>query len=361
MKILILTNEDDGLYQFRKELIDALRSEHEVFLSMPFGSRIEYFKNKGCKFINTSIDRRGINPIKDISLIFKYYKIIMSIQPDIIISYTIKPNVYGGIITRILNKNFFANITGLGTAFQKDSILKKIVTKLYRLALKSAKIVFFENKGNLDLFISNKIISDFQHCLLPGAGVNLTQYKALPYPSTTAVHFLFIGRVMKEKGIEELIAACSRLHQNQFSFTLTIVGPFEEDYSQLFDDYKDQGWLQYKGYQGNILPFLEQSHCFVLPSWHEGMANTNLEAAACARPVITSNIYGCREAIVENHSGILCEPKNEDSLYNALVAFIALPHNTKEEMGKFGRKHMELYFDKDIVVKTTINEIFKRA
>ena len=159
---------------------------------------------------------------------------------------------------------------------------------------------------------------------------------------------------MREKGIDELFLAMERLHKENVSCVLDVLGYYEENYAEAIERYKSTGWLRYHGYQKDVRPFIENSHCFVLPSWHEGMANTNLECAAMGRPLITSNIHGCKEAVIDGESGFLCEPKNADSLYDIMKRFCALSQGEREEMGKAGRAHMVNCFDKKEIVKNTI-------
>lgn len=359
MKILILANHDLGLYQFRKELIQELLKENEVFISLPDGEFIKNLKQMGCGFIDTKIDRRGINPKKDISLLASYYKMIKRVKPDLVITYTIKPNIYGGMICRLLKIKYVVNITGLGTAFEKDGLLRKFVTKLYSIACKKAKIVFFENEENRSIFIQNKIVKESKTYRLNGAGVNLSHYKVLDYPKGENIKFLFMGRVMAEKGIDELFQAMKKLVNSGVNCELTVLGQYEENYKELISKYEEEGWLHYYGYQKDVCPFINSSHCFVLPSWHEGMANTNLECAASARPIITSNIAGCKEAVIENVSGFLAQSKNADDLFVQMKKFTELTYEEQEKMGLEGRRHMENTFDKNKVVETTIKKIFE--
>ena len=212
MKILILANFDIGLYQFRKELIQELLIENEVIISLPYGELVEPLVEMGCRFIDTPVDRRGINPFTDLKLLNRYRKLLKIEKPDLVITYTVKPNVYGGMVCRMYGIPYAINITGLGTAFQGEGILKRIIIQLYRIACKKAKVVFFENSANQQLFIDLKIVDDRQTCLLNGAGVNLEHYQVMEYPNDAdGVKFLFIGRVMKEKGIDELFAAMKML------------------------------------------------------------------------------------------------------------------------------------------------------
>lgn len=358
-KILILANNDVGLYRFRHELIEELLKENEVVISCPKGDSVNFLIDVGCKFIDTQVDRRGINPKTDFKLFLNYKKIIKSEKPDLIITYTIKPNVYGGFAARLAKVPYAVNITGLGTAFQNSGILKKLVTDMYKISCKKAKTVFFENDENRQIFIKEKIVKEEQTCLLNGAGVNLEHFAAAEYPDGDVTRFIFIGRVMREKGIDELFSATKKLVDSGVACTLDILGMYEEDYKVTIDKYEKEGWLHYQGQQEDIRPFLKRAHCSVLPSWHEGMANTNLESAATARPIITSNIHGCKESVIDKSTGFLCEKQNSEDLYLKMKKFTGLSYQERKEMGLAGRKLMEEKFDKQKVVEKTIVNLFE--
>ena len=358
MNILILANYDVGLFCFRKELIEELLKKNTVLISLPYGELVEPLKSMGCVFIDTPLERRGINPIKDFVLMLRYYKLIKKQNPDLVITYTIKPNVYGGFVCRMLKIPYAVNITGLGTAFQGKGLLRKLVTLMYKVGLKKAKTVFFENSENRQIFIDEKIVKEEKTCLLNGAGVNLEHFGVAEYPEENGTtRFLFIGRVMKEKGIDELFKAMQLLREDGIDCVLDVVGGYEEDYTEKLKAYENEGWLNYHGYQKDVRPYIEKCHCFVLPSWHEGMANTNLECAAMARPVITSNIHGCLEAVEDSVTGFLCEKKNPESLYKVMKWFVELPYEHRRDMGLAGRKRMEEIFDKKKVVEETIRRL----
>ncbi len=367
MKVLIICNSASGLLDFRGLLIqDLIQRNHCVTAIIPKSDKVierpaeRQLKELPCPWLAVPMDRRSINPFNDVRLLFAYTKILRRETPDLVITYTIKPNIYGGLVCRWLHIPYAANITGLGTAFQKDGLLQWFVTKLYGAALKKAKVVFFENVENQQLFLERRIISAKQSCLLHGAGVNLEHFCVQTYPTDSdTTRFLFMGRVMKEKGVDELLTAMQRLISDGISCSLDMLGGMEEDYSAQIQQFEKEGWLYYHGYQEDVRPFIARAHCFVLPSWHEGMANTNLECAASGRPVITSNISGCKEAVIENISGFLCEKQDADSLYQAMKKFIRLPREQKEKMGMAGRKHMEQVFDKHKVVEATIAELMK--
>ena len=359
MKILILANNDVGLYQFRRELIEELLRENEVYISLPYGDFIPRLQEMGCCYIDTFMERRGMNPIRDLRLLFSYLGMMKKLQPDLVITYTIKPNVYGGFAARLQGIPYAINITGLGTAFQHDGLLRQLVTWMYKLSCKKAKVVFFENSENRRIFLDEKIVKEEQTCLLNGAGVNLSHYQLQDYPGGDITKFLFVGRVMKEKGIEELFTAMKRLVAEGIPCCLDILGGYEEDYKDRMEAYAAEGWLHYHGYQADVRPFIAQCHCFVLPSWHEGMANTNLECAASGRPVITSNIHGCMEAVEDGVTGFLCEKQNPEDLYLVMKHFAGLRSEQRKAMGLSGRNRMEALFDKKLVVEKTINHLMK--
>lgn len=355
-KILILANNDVGLYIFRKDLIQELLKENEVYISLPQGEYIPELIKMGCHFIDTPVDRRGTNPIKDLVLLKRYFSLIKKLKPHLVITYTIKPNVYGGFVSRILHIDYAMNITGLGTAFQRESLTKKIACFLYKIACKKAKVVFFENSGNKDTFINNHLINENQFCLLHGAGVNLDEYPMTPYPKDQKIiRFLFIGRVMKEKGIDELLEAASRIKEEYPNVEFDIVGPMEDNYKSILEAKVQQHLIHYYGLQKDVKPFIKECHCFVLPSYHEGMANTLLESASMGRPLITSDIHGCKEAIHNN--GYLCKVQDSQDLYCQLKKFIELDYQSKIKMGLESRKHMEDVFDKNKIVSQTIKHL----
>ena len=359
MKALILANNSTGLYIFRNDLMQAMINKNiEVVASTPLGDKVTELTDLGVRLLGTSMDRRGMNPVNDFSLLMNYFRLLKKEKPDLVITYTIKPNIYGGTVCRLKKTPYAANITGLGTAFTGHGFLRKMVTAMYKFSLKKAKAVFFENSGNMQLFIDEKIISRDQAVLLNGAGVNLHHFSVLPYPKNNdGTRFLFIGRIMAEKGVNELFEAMRLLKRDGIQCSLDILGGFDENYSEKIKKAESEGWLKYHGYQSDVRPFINNCHCFVLPSHHEGMANTNLECASSGRPIITSNIHGCKEAVIDGVSGLLCEPKNADSLYQAMKQMAEMRVEKREQMGLAGRKHMEDVFNKAKVVEETMRHL----
>ena len=357
-KILILTNSINGLYSFRRELIEELlQNSLNVTISAPNDTRTNYFKDIGCNMIETNISRRGTNPISDSKLLINYLRSIKKYKPDVVLTYTIKPNVYGGIACRLTNTPQIANITGLGTAIENKGILQKISLGLYRIGLKKSKCVFFQNKENMQFMQANGI-GVVNSILIPGSGVNLSQHNAETYPSEENIlKFLFIGRLMKAKGIEELFSAIEILKPRFPGVEFHFVGGKEENYDSVIDGLVEKKAIIYHGRQNDVHEFIKNSHALINPSHHEGMSNVLLEAASTARPIIASDIPGCRETFNEGVTGLGFKVKNVDSLINVIEKFIKLPHDKKAKMGLLARKKMEQEYDRRLVIDAYLEQI----
>ena len=356
-KILICTNHSYMLYQFRRELIQKLMETHEVVISMPYVGHEEDFQEMGCKCIETPIDRRGINPVTDLKLIKVYAKMLKEEKPDQVITFSIKPNIYAGFLCGLKKIPYCCNVQGLGTAFQKKG-LASFVTLLYKVAFFRVKKVFFENIANAEEFRKRKIISRDKQVLLKGAGVNLKYYRYRPYTEEDPIRFLFVGRIMKEKGVDELFRASKKLKEIYHDkIEIGMVGFFEDEYKEKVEHLEQEGIIRFYGFQNEVRPFYEKAHCIVLPSYHEGMSNVLLEAASTGRALITTYIPGCKEAVDEGINGYLCKVKSAKSLYRKMHQFIELTKKEREEMGKNGRRKMQAQFDKDKVVEKTVKAI----
>lgn len=360
MKILILANNDIGLYNFRKELIERLISEkNEVLISLPNGDRVKDLIELGCSFIETEVDRRGTNLIKDFKLILKYGKILKKIKPDLVLTYTIKPNIYGGLMCRMKNEPYICNITGLGTATENKSIIQKIIFMLYKFALKKVKCCFVQNSENLQFLIDNKLIDKEKCKLIPGSGVNLEYFRVLPYPNENeTIKFLFVSRIMKEKGIEQYLEAAKYIKEKYNNTEFHILGFCEQEYEEKLKQMTDEGLINYHGLQKDIIPFLKEASCLIHPSYYpEGMSNVLLEASATGRPTITTNRSGCREIVEDGKTGYIIEIKNSQQLIEKIEKFLKLSNEYRKKMGLCARKKVEKEFDRNIIINEYMKEI----
>lgn len=358
MKILVLANFGMGLYNFRKELLEELINQnYEVYISLPDDEYVSKFEKMGCKFINTPVSRRGTNPITDLKLYIKYKKIIKDIKPDVVLTYTIKPNVYGGLASRFANIPYITNITGLGTAVENGGLLQKITLFLYKISLKKARCVFFQNKENEEFFTRKKVVNGNNE-LLPGSGVNLNHYSLLDYPPDDKIIFLFISRVMKEKGIDQYLEAAAHLKKKYTNTEFHIVGFCEEEYEDKLKDMQNKGIIKYHGKQSDVREYHKISHCTIHPSYYpEGMSNVLLESAACGRPIITTNRSGCKEIVDDGVNGYIVTQKDSLDLIEKVESFINLDYSSKKKMGLESRKIAEKKFDRCIVLNAYVNKI----
>ena len=336
MKILIVTNHSYMFYRFRKELLEALLRDNEVVLSTPFVGHEDDLREMGAVCIETNVSRRSINPFKDMKLLKTYSRMLDDVEPDIVITYSIKPNIYMGTACRNKGILYFANVQGLGTAFEKP-LLSSVVSVMYRSALRKANTVFFENEENARFFTDRNIVSDSQVRVLPGAGINLNEYPYVPMQDDGVCRFLFVGRIMKEKGVDEFFAAAKTLKAelgDRASFD--VVGFYEDAYKELVNQLVAEGVVTFHGFQTEVHPYYASASCVVLPSYHEGMSNVLLEGAATGRALITSDIPGCREAVEDGVSGYLCPAKDAERLTQAMRTFAEQSFRQQSDMGHRG-------------------------
>ena len=367
MKVLILANNDMGLYKFRKELLQELifpgtylenreAEACQVFVSVPSGEFVSKLQEMGCKIIDTPVDRRGMNPVKDLKLLWRYEKIIRKIKPSIVLTYTIKPNIYGAIIAGFHKIPSVVNITGLGSVVEQKSMLQKIIILLYRFAFKKVKRIFVQNMENRKFFLQHNIgINKLE--LLPGSGVNLIQYSPLEYPDEQKIHFAFISRIMKEKGIDQYLNMAKYIKKRHPQTCFHICGFCEEEYENVLKEYEEQGIIVYHGLVKEIRTILKDIHCTIHPSYYpEGISNVLLESAASGRPIITTDRSGCKEVVDDGINGYIVPEKDQKKLIEAVEKFLGLSNKERKEMGQAGRKKVEEKFDRKIVINAYLKE-----
>lgn len=364
-RVLFLAQHFITLYSFRRELIERLCAEgHGVYLSLPVSADNKFFEDLGCMIVPTEIDRRGVNPVKDLKLIAFYKKMIPEVNPDIIFSYTIKPNIYGTLATNGKKREngkayrHVCNITGTGGTFLEDNFVAKICRILYRHSVKNCYKVFFQNTGDRDMFIKNKMVRD-NYDMLPGSGVNLEQFALSPLPKGDAINFIFIGRVMKLKGIDEFLEAAKRTKEKYPYTNFYIAGFIEEgEYKDKVASYGDA--VIPLGFVKDIAGEIRKCHCTILPSHGgEGVPNVLLESAAMGRICIGSNISGTSDVIDDGKTGYLFEAGNANALVAAIEKVLMLNEQERIAMGLAGRAKVEREFNREIVVQKYIDEVKK--
>ena len=358
MRVLFLSNSVGGLYNFRLELINKLvEQSYDVYVIVPINEQEDKLEKLGCKCFTVCMDRRGINILEDIKLAFDYKRLIKDINPDIVLSYTAKPNIYGSLVCSLLGVNIIANITGLGVLESSRALVKSITKLLYKISFSKISTVIFQNKSSMEFFKNNKLGGN-KYVLVSGSGVNLKKFNFCEYPNKDLqIRFLMIARIMKEKGIEEYLEAAKIIGDKYNNICFDIIGFCEDNYESRLKELTDLGIINYYGMQEDVRPFIKRAHAVVLPSYHEGMANSLLEAAAMGRPILASNVPGCKETFDEGISGFGFEAKSIDSLVEIFVKFIKLPYEDRVSMGHAGRLKMEKQFDRNIVVDEYIKEI----
>lgn len=361
MKILFLVNHEVTLYYFRMELLQSLVDDgNEVYLSMPRREHAEAFEKMGCKIVEIPITQYGMNPVREYKLIKIYKRILKDISPDVVLTFTIKPALYGGIACSRRKVPYISAITGLGGAFEKGALFKAVITALYRYATRSVGCIIFENSSN-SAFFERLGIAKGRHLVVSGAGVNLEKHRFEEYPEQEGTKLLFVGRMMRDKGIFELVEAVNKARETYPDLTLDIIGWCEKECEELKNSFTENGGIQYLGWQEDVHSFVRKCHAVVLPSYHEGMANALLEASSSGRPVLASNIPGCREAFDDKVTGVGFEARSTESLYEAIVYFAALKSEERAAMGRLARQKMEREFDRKKVVDEYKRQIEKFA
>ncbi len=363
MKILILTNYANGLYLFRKELLQTFAKDgHKVYVSLPPDENMDKLKDL-CRVIKTPFDRRGMNPFQDFKLLLSYLRLLRKKKPDVVLTYTIKPNLYGALACRIKKVPYLCNVTGLGTAIESGGVLSKMLLFFYRISMKDARRVFFQNMRNRDFMNKNGIAVE-NHALLPGSGVNLTEHPLRDYPPQDKhIRFLAVIRIMKDKGIEEYLEAARIMKKRHKNVKFYLVGEYEEETRELYEPQieklAEEKIIKYYGHIDNVEEVMARSHVIVHPSYHEGLSNVLLEAAACGRPVLASDVSGCVETFVAGESGFAFESKSTDALVRAMEKILALSHEERRQMGIAGRAWVENNFDRNIIIQTYEDELKK--
>lgn len=371
--IALLTNNDDDVYCFRKELIEGLIAEgYEMLISCPDGPKFELMKDIPYIYDNPDIDRRGTNPIKDFGLMMHYRKLFKQYKPAVVLTYTAKPNVYASIAAHQLGIPVINNLTGLGSVVNETGLMKSFIMRLFKLAYRKSACMMFQNATNMQVAIDAGMVKgDFK--LIPGSGVNTDRYPLQPYPeggdgkTGLPVVFNYMGRVMHDKGVDDYIEAARRIKKNypQTEFNmLGFIEPTEIHYEKDLKELEAQGIVVYRGSQKDVKPFIARAHATIHPSTYgEGMSNVLLESASSGRFLITTNNPGCQETVEDGKTGYIYQGGNVDALVTSIEKFLALSNTDRQKMGEAGRERVVKNFSREIVVeayKSKIRELIKK-
>ena len=358
-KIVIIANDTTTLYNFRYEVIQSI-IEHgfKVTAICTFDKHVEDIKKLGCELVPINISRHGKNPLQDVGLYKEIYRLLKELSPDVVCTYNIKPNVYGGMACARLAIPYIVNVCGLGTPVETPGIMQVITCFLYRLGVKKAACVFFQNEENKAFFENRKMLSGRSRVLC-GSGVNLEKWKCLPYPHDKSVDFIFVARVMKEKGIEQYLGAAREITKRYREARFHVIGACEEPvYLEQMKAMQEEGILLYHGWESDISPFQALNCCTVHPTYYpEGISNVLLESAASGRPIITTGRSGCREIVDDGVNGFICKQRDTRDLIDKIERFLALSWEERRDMGLAGRKKVEREFDRQIVVQEYLEEL----
>lgn len=365
--VALLTNNDDDIYCFRKELIEALLAhDYEVLISCPYGEKFELMEGIEYLYDNPEIDRRGTNVIADSKLLRHYHKMFKQYQPDVVLTYTAKPNVYGSMAANRLHIPVINNLTGIGSVKNQSKPKKDLILRLFRHAYNKSSCVMFQNETNMKDALNNGLVKG-DYMLIPGSGVNTERYPLQEYPDGgDGIHgdpiiFNYIGRILKDKGIEDYIAAAKRIRKKYPATEFNLLGFIEPDeihYEKDLENLAKRGVVYYLGSQKHVVPFITRSHATIHPSiYGEGMSNVLLETASSGRPIITTDNPGCKETVQDEKTGFIYEGGNVDQLCACIERFLAMKNSERKEMGLLGREHVKENFSRDIVIDAYLTKI----
>lgn len=357
MHIMMTVNAAWNIWNFRRPLVEALSADgHQITVLAPPDDSVADLERIGCRFRPLEMSVKGLNPVEDLKLQRRLKQIFKEEQPDAILSFTIKNNIFGARAAHSAGVPFVPNVTGLGTAFLSGGLLQTIAEQLYRRAFGKLPIVFFQNEDDRDLFLDIKLVRADQARLLPGSGIDLIRFAAAEMPPADAPSvFLMIARLLRDKGVIEFVEAARLIKARNPEARFQLLGAAGSENRSAIDNATVEAWVaegvvEYLGTTNDVRPAIAAASCVVLPSYREGAPRTLIEAAAMARPLIATDVPGCRAVVDTDVSGFLCEVRNSDSLAMAMGRFLALSPSARAAMGQAGRAKMEREFDQALVV-----------
>jgi glycosyltransferase involved in cell wall biosynthesis len=366
-KIIINVNSAWNLFNFRAGLIgELLRAGYEVVAVSPWDENVSKLELLGCRFVNLEVDNQGTNPIRDLLLLWRYWKLLINEKPDLCLFYTVKPNIFGSLASTFCGVPFINNVAGLGSVFISGGWLKRVVQTLYKIALRNSIKVFFQNKDDLELFLENKLIDSKLAEVVPGSGINLNYFSpvnsAIDATENSSFKFLLIARMLKDKGVVEYVQAAQMLKESGLKAEFNLLGFLDVQNpaaisTEQMNAWVKEGFVNYLGSSDDVRVHISNANCIVLPSYREGTPRSLLEAAAMARPIIATNSVGCKDVVVDGENGMLCEVKNSSDLASKMKQMLMLTEHQRKLMGQKGRLKMEKEYDEKIVIQKYLRAI----
>ena len=365
MKIAVVSNTSWNIYNFRLGLIKSLQNEgHEVYTIAPFDDYSKYLVQLGYKFERVSMDSRGANPLKDIALTIELFRIYKNIRPDVILHFTIKPNIYGSFAAQLLKIPVINNVCGLGTVFLKKGLVSQVAKIMYKLSFRYPRRVLFQNYADRELFLSKNLIKESRTGVVPGSGINLEKFMFDSLSKKKEFTFLLISRLIHDKGILEYINAIRKLKERGINAKFQLLGPIDEQHKRgipekIIKSWIDSNTVDYLGKVEDVREFIRNADCVVLPSYREGTPRTLLEASSMGRPIIATDVAGCNSVVLNEFSGLLCKVKDSDDLALKMEKMLRLTFEERQEMGRRGRIRTESFYDEKLVIDKYLEEISK--
>lgn len=369
MRIAIVLNTSWNIYNFRLNFINALLAQgHEVHTIAPVDEYTRRLVDAGCTHHKVRMDSRGANPIKDSALIFELYLIYRKVRPDIILHYTIKPNVYGTLAAATLKIPVVNNVCGLGTVFLKNNLVSAVAILLYRLSFRFAHKVFFQNPDDLSLFVNRKLVQASHADLVPGSGIDLDRFVPVKHARNGAFTFLMISRLITDKGVLEYLEAVKALQKQGMKARFQLLGAMDPKHKRgikekVVNEWISSGVIEYLGTTDDVRTFINKADCIVLPSYREGTPRTLLEAAGSGKPIIATDVPGCNNVVKHNFNGLLCKLKDPDDLARKMQDMAALDDQRLRIFGINGRTKVESEFGESLVINKYLQtlELLKKA
>ncbi|WP_258238916.1 glycosyltransferase family 4 protein [Arcobacter sp. CECT 8985] len=362
-KIAISVNNSWYAWNMRANLAFYFQKQgYNITFICPYDKYSENIK-KYFEYIDIDINTKGTNPIEDFKSIYKYYKIYKELKPDIILQYTIKPNIYGTIAANILKIPTINNIAGLGTLFINQNIVTKVAKWLYKFSQKKATKIFFQNHDDFKMFVNEKLVQKEKCDVLPGSGVDLDKFQPVEKKYDGKFRFLLISRMLWAKGIEEFVDAARIIQQKYSNVEFQLLGHLDMKSptsisKEQMNIWVNEGYVNYLGISDDVRIEIANVDCIVLPSFYrEGTPRILLEAASMGMPIITTNNVGCRDVVDDGINGFLCEVKNSEDLAAKMEIMLNLTDEQRNIMGKAGRKKMVNEFDEKIVINKYLESI----